>query len=167
MDNEATAYLKGLEEKRGAPLTWKTFSTFYADSNGVLKDHGVFLYEANNQYWYEDFEHTANIFGIPLRKPKKAEPYVKFEASFSPESVTNIRIVKKKAAMAFCKGYKKHEKLKEANAFDKIFCQCVTEFVLNDGTMLFFELMDKTLSNKIKTFQEVLAKTSQEKEKKQ
>lgn len=152
MDNEATAYLKGLEEKRGGPLEWKTFSTFYANNNGIIRDHGVFLYEVNNQYWYEDFEHTAQIFGIPLKKPKNAQPYVKFEAWFSPKSVTRIRTVKKKSAIAFCKGYKKYEKLKEANLFDKIFCQCVTEFALNDGTMLFFELMDKTLSDKINTF---------------
>ncbi len=149
MDNEATTYLKGLEEKRGGPLTWKTFSTFYADSNGIVRDHGVFLYEVNNHFWYEDFEHTANIFGVPIKRSKKAPPYVKFEASFAPEAVKSIRTVKKNAATAFCKGYKKYEKLKAANLFDKIFCQCVTEFVLEDGTVLFFELMDKTLSNKI------------------
>lgn len=150
MDNEATAYLKGLEEKRGGIIEWKTFSTFYANSNGIIRDHGVFLYEINNHFWYEDFEHTAHIFGFPLKKPKNAEPYVKYEDSFTPEDVKSIRTVKKNAAIAFCNGHKKYEKLKDANWFDKIFRQCVTEFALNNNTMLFFELMDKTLSNKIK-----------------
>lgn len=149
MDNEADAYLKGLEEKRGGKLAWRTFSTFYANNSGIIRDHGVFLYEVNGHYWYEDFEHTAQIFGIPVPKSKHAEPYVKYEADFGPEEVKSIRTVTKKAATAYCKGYKKYEKLKPAGLFAKLFCQCVTEFALKDGPVLFFELMDKTLSNKI------------------
>ena len=149
MESDAEVYLKGLEEKRGGKLTWRTFSTYYANNNKIVRDHGVFLYEVNNHYWYEDFEHTAQIFGIPLRKPKNAEPYVKFESDFGPEDVKSIRTVTKKAATDYCKGYKKYEKLKTASFFAKMFCQCVTEFALKDGTVLFFELMDKTLSNKI------------------
>jgi hypothetical protein len=149
MESDAEVYLKGLEEKRGGKLAWRTFSTYYANNNGIVRDHGVFLYEINNHYWYEDFEHTAQIFGIPLRKSKNAEPYVKYESDFGPEDVKSIRTVTKKAATDYCKGYKKYEKLKPAGLFAKIFCQCVTEFALKDGTVLFFELMDKTLSNKI------------------
>lgn len=154
MDDNAAAFLKALEEKRGGPLTWRTFCTFYANSNGVIRDHGVFLYEVNQHFWYEDFEHTAQIFGIPLPKPKNAQPYVKFEADFDPSEVKSVRIINKKAAISYCMGKKKYEKLKPANWFDKLFCQCVTELALEDGTVLFFEVMDKTLSNKINNYKE-------------
>ena len=152
MDNDAEVFLKNLEEKRGGKIDWRTFCMFYADSNGKVCEHGVFLYEVNKHFWYEDFEHLPQIFGFNLPKPKHAEPYVKFEADFSPEVVKTVRMVKEKSAVAFCKGYKKYEKLKVAGTFTKLFCQCVTEIALQDGTVLFFELMDKTLENKIKQY---------------
>ncbi len=153
MDDNTATFLKGLEEKRGGQLTWRTFCTFYADSTGVVREHGVFLYEVNNHFWYQDFEPTAQIFGIPLPKPKHAEPYVQFEADFAPQDVKSIRTVLKKPAIGFCKGKKKYEKLKPAGLFARLFCQCVTEFALKDGKVLFFELMDKTLNNKISEVQ--------------
>jgi hypothetical protein len=152
MDKDAEVFLKGLEEKRRGALTWRTFSTFYANSNGVVREHGVFLYEVNKHFWYEDFEHMPQLFGIPLPKPKNAEPYVKFEADFGPEDVKSLRLVKKSGALSFCKGNKKYEKLKAAGALGRLFCSCVTEIALNNGTVLYFELIDKTLSNKIENY---------------
>lgn len=149
MDNDAAAFLKALEEKQGGQLTWRTFCTYYADSTGVVRDHGVFLYEVNKHFYYQDFEHTAQIFGIPIPKPKNAKPYEMFEGDFDPADVTTVRLVRKKAAEAFCNGTKKYEKLKPAGPFARLFCQCVTEFALKDKKVLFFELMDKTLNNKI------------------
>ncbi len=150
MDTDAENFIRDLEEKRGGKVTWRTFSTFYANSKGLVRDHGVFLYEVNERFWYEDFEPSAKILGIPIGKSKHAKPYVKYEDSFGPEEVKSIRKVSKKAALAYCTGHKSYEKLRPANRFCRLFCQCVTEFALKDGTVLFFELMDNTLVNKIK-----------------
>ena len=155
MDKDAEIFLKSLEEKRGGPIEWRTFCVFYADSKGKICEHGVFLYEINKHFWFEDFEHLPQLFGFQLPRPKHAAPYEKFEADFGPEAVKEIRIVKKKSAVAFCKGNKKYEKLKAAGAITRLLCQCVTEIALEDGTVLFFELMDKTLENKIKQYKGV------------
>ncbi len=147
--DDVEVFIHSLEEKRGGPVGWRTYSTFYADSCGIIREYGVFLYESNSCFWYEDFERTPQIFGIPLPKNKKDLPYVKFEDFFDPNNVKEIRIVRRKDAVALAKGYKEHSKIKTANAFDRFFSQCVTEVALKDGKILYFELPDKTLHNKI------------------
>lgn len=147
--DEVAEFIHSLEEKRGCTVGWRTYSTFYADSCGLIREYGVFLYEANGLFWYEDFERTPQLFGIPLPKSKKAVPYVKFESFFDPNDVNEIRTVKRKDAISLVQGLKKQSKIKTANAFDKFFFQCVTEVTLKDGKILYFELPDKTLHKKI------------------
>ena len=147
--DDVAVFIHSLEEKRGCPVGWRTYSTFYADSCGIVREYGVFLYEANGCFWYEDFERTPQLFGIPLPKSKKDLPYVKFESFFDPSNVNEIRAIKRKDAIALAKGTKEHSKIKAANAFEKFFFQCVTEVVLKDGKILYFELPNKTLHNKI------------------
>ena len=146
-DCDGNEFIKGLETKRGCPVGWRTYSTFYADSNGVVREYGVFLYEAGGRFWFEDFEHEPQILGFKLPKSKNAAPYVKFESGFDPNDVLETRTVKKNVAKSFAGGFKPHSK---AGTFARFFSQCVTEVALKNGTVLFFELPDKTLLNIIK-----------------
>ncbi len=149
-DCDGNEFIKGLETKRGCPVGWRTYSTFYADSNGVVREYGVFLYEAGGRFWFEDFEHEPQILGFKLPKSKNAAPYVKFESGFDPNDVLETRTVKKNVAKSFAGGFKPHSKVKAAGTFARFFSQCVTEVALKNGTVLFFELPDKTLLNIIK-----------------
>lgn len=148
-DGDGNEFIKGLEAKRGCPVGWRTYSTFYADSNGVVRQYGVFLYEAGGHFWFEDFEHEPQILGFKLPKSKNAAPYVKFESGFDPNDVLETRTVKKNAAKSLAGGFKPRSKVKAAGILARCFSQCVTEVSLKDGTVLFFELADKTLQNMI------------------
>lgn len=148
-DGDGNEFIKGLEAKRGCPVGWRTYSTFYADSNGVVREYGVFLYEAGGRFWFEDFEHEPQILGFKLPKSKNAAPYVKFESGFDPNDVLETRIVKKNAAKSLAGGFKPHSKVKTAGTLARFFSQCVTEILLKDGSALYFELADRTLQSMI------------------
>ena len=159
-DDNVKAFIETLEKKRGCPIGWRTYSTFYANSNGIIREYGVFLYEAGNELWYEDFEREPTILGIKLAKSKNSPQYIKFEEGFAIGDVIRTRIVKKKDAQAVAKNFKKDQQVKTANAFVRMFFQCVTEVKLKDGTLLYFELPDKTLQQIIEDYTNTSKKRS-------
>lgn len=148
-DGDGMEFIRGLEEKRGCPVGWRTYSTFYADSNGTVREYGVFLYEAGGRLWYEDFEHEPQILGFKLPKGRNAAPYVKFESSFAPQDVADMRFVKKNGAKSVAMGLKPHDRTRTAGPLARFFSQCVTEVRLKDGTVLYFELVDGTLGRMV------------------
>jgi hypothetical protein len=90
------------------------------------------------------------MFGFALKSNKKKEPFQKFEGSFAADEVANSKPVTKQQAMKVAQGYMGSEKVIQANAFDKIFRQLVEMVTLKDGSVHFFELIDR------KTFAEEL-----------
>ena len=149
---EELEFLRDLETRRGASVGYRTFSTFYADSDGNVRDFGVFFYQCQDRFWYEDFDHEPTFLGIKLRPRRGDYKYEKFEASFSPLEVVSIRKVVKSKARNCALGYMSFEKLKEANPVLSFFRETVTEFRLSDGRQLFFQLLDKTVQNMIEKY---------------
>ena len=47
MDDETRAFLDDIEQRRGGKITYRAFSTFYADNNGKVCRYGVFFYQVN------------------------------------------------------------------------------------------------------------------------
>ncbi len=147
---EETDFLQELEARRGAPIGYRTFSTFYADSDGNLCDYGVFLYESGGRFWYQDFEHVPTFLGFRLPRRKDDIKYEMFESSFSPSDVVSFMKVTKASVRACVFGSKAFGKLKRANPILSFFRETVTEFRLSDGRRLYFQLIDKTVQNMIK-----------------
>ena len=151
-DNDSEAFLNDIEQRRGGKITFKTFSTFYADSEGNVRDYGVFIYMVNGTFWFQDFERDRNFLGFKLSK-RRDEEYVMFESSFSPLEVVSARIVLKKAARNCALGYRDFSKLREANPVIGFLAETATEIRLRDGKTLYFQLIDKTIPKMINQMQ--------------
>ena len=146
---EEIDFLRQLEARRGAPVGYRTFSTFYADTDGNLCDYGVFLYQAADRFWYQDFEYEPSFFGFKIPRRKDDPKYEMFESSFSPLDVVSFRVVAKTDVRRCAIGSKSFEKLKVANPVLSFFYETVTEFRLQDGRALYFQLIDNTVPDMI------------------
>ncbi len=149
MDDESRAFLADIEQRRGGQITYKAFSTFYADNKGKVCRYGVFFYQVDGVFWFQDFEYVPNFLGFRLSR-RKDEEYVMFESSFSPSDVVSIRRVKKKAAINCALGFKDFSKLRKYNPLTGFMSETATEFGLRDGRLLYFQFMDKTVENMIR-----------------
>jgi len=146
-DDDGLALIKEIETKRNGKLGWRTFSTWYADTDANLRERGVFLYLIDDVFWYEDFEAHPQIFGFAI-KPKAGDPpYVKFESSFTADQVKQLLIVGKTAARNYALGYSKT--IKKASVLAKVFSQVVTAVEFNDGSFRFFEVFGNDLEKNI------------------
>ena len=148
-DNDSEAFLNDIEQRRCGKITFKTFSTFYADSDGNVRDYGVFLYMVNGTFWFRDFEHESNFLGFKLKK-RSDDVYEMFESSFSPIDVVSSRTVMKKAARNCALGFRDFAKLKKANPVIGFLAETVTEIKLKDGRLMYFQLMGKDILNIVK-----------------
>ena len=151
-DNDSKAFLNDIEQRRGGKITFKTFSTFYADSKGNVCDYGVFLYMVDGTFWFQDLERDRNFLGFKLRK-RSDEVYEMFESSFSPLDVVSFRTVMKKAARNCALGFRDFSKLRKANPVIGFFAETATEIRLRDGKTMYFQLMDKSVRNMIEQAQ--------------
>ena len=136
---DTIAFLKEREEKLGAPLRYRTYSPWFGKVGGERRDYGVFLCTDGRTILYEDFERNPQILGIPIRTKKK-EKYEKLEVSFPASSIREIsRVTKRSAEVSLYNG---KDLSKQASFIDKALCAVVTKVVLDNGDILFFELMD-------------------------
>ena len=140
MDNDdAIAFIKEREEQLGGKILYRTYSTWYGRIGKEKREYGVFLYTDGKVFVYEDFERNPQILGIPIRTKKK-EKYEKLEVSFPASSIREIsRVTKRSAEVSLYNG---KDLSKQASLIDKALCAVVTKVVLDNGDILFFELMD-------------------------
>ena len=151
-DNDSEAFLNEIEQRRGGKITFRTFSTFYADSEGNVRDYGVFLYMVDGVFWFRDFERDNSFLGFRLSR-RRDEEYEMFEGSFSPLEVVSSRTVMKKAARNCATGRKDFSKLRKANPVIGFLAETVTEIRLQNGRTMYFQLMDKTVLKMIEQMQ--------------
>jgi hypothetical protein len=151
MNREAEQFIQELESRFNGPLTYRTYSTWFASSEGLVRDFGVFVFKINDVFHYEDFERNPSMFGFALKPSKKQKPYVKMEGSFTAEDVINISTVTKNAALACANGYLKAEDIPQASLLKKFFSRLVSKVELKGGTTLFFEFINqKEFANALK-----------------
>ena len=151
-ENDSEAFLNDIEQRRGGSITFKTFSTFYADSDGNVRDYGVFLYMVNGVFWFQDFEHESSFMGFKLSR-RRDEEYEMFESSFSPLEVVSFRTVMKKAARRCATGFKDFSKLRKSNPVLGFLSETVTEVKLQSGKTMYFQFMDKSVRNIVNQMQ--------------
>ena len=143
MEEDAQAFIEELERRREAPISWRTYATWYGNNRSIFREFGVFLYRCKDTFHFEDFERTPSMFGISLKPKKKLEPFIKYENSFSINDVDFTRPIPKTIAFKATQGSIELTAIRQASLLDKAFRQMVEMVVLKDGTVHFFELMDR------------------------
>ncbi|MDD2302805.1 MAG: hypothetical protein PHG30_09605 [Eubacteriales bacterium] len=142
MEDDAKQFIENLENRFGGPVGYRTYSTWFASEEGVVREFGVFIFEINGKFHYEDFERKPSLFGFAIKPRKSLPPYVKLEGSFSASSIKSITVVTKSQALSCAQGMKKQEMIAPANGLQRIFSPLVTRVVLSDGPAMFFELIN-------------------------
>lgn len=143
MEEDAQAFISELETMHEAPLTWKTYATWYGNNHEIFREFGVFFYRCKNSFYFEDFERNPALFGITLKSKKAKGPFIKYEGSFSLEEVAESRAIPKTLALKIIQGRREAASVRNLNIFDKVFRQMVEMVTLKNGTVHFFELMDR------------------------
>ena len=139
MNQETIRFIKEREEKLGAPITFRTYSTWYGKVGGELREYGVFLYSDGKTLVYEDFDRNPQILGIPIHAKNKPE-YIKLEYSFPLSDIKGIDQVTRSSAEKAMKTLK--DISRSPSALSRFFRRLVTRVILSDGSVLFFELID-------------------------
>lgn len=137
MDQETKDFIAERENKLGGKMGYRTYCTYYNDTDNNLRDRGVFLFVINNVFYYEDFENQPTFFGLLIRGTNKTRKnkFEKFYSSFSKDDVLEKGLVTKSNANKLI--------IKKVNKFQKMFNQTIVYVKLKNGKTLFFEAMDK------------------------
>ena len=145
---EEIEFLRNLELRRGSPIGYRTYSTFYADTDGTIRDYGVMLYESGGRFWLQDFEREPTFLGFKIRR-RDDEQYEMFETSFSPLDVVSLRKVNKSTVRSRVFNGKSPTDIPTANPVLSFFRETVTEFLFSDGSAMYFQLIDRTVPDMI------------------
>ena len=133
-------FIEERENKLGAKLLWKTYSTWHASTFGLKREFGVFIYTDGKTLVFEDFEKTPTLMGIPVASLKKHE-YKKYEVMLDISKIIEVETVTRSSAEVSTA--RMADKSKQPRLFGKLFRKLVTKVKLEDGTVYFFELMDR------------------------
>jgi hypothetical protein len=143
MEDDSQAFITALENRHGCPVGWRTYATWYGNNHAIFREFGVFLYQCDNSFHFEDFERTPSILGFSLKPKRKQGTFIPYEGSFSPSEVVLTRPILKSTALRVIEGTYPTSRIRETHLFDRLFRQLVEMVVLTDGTIHFFELMDR------------------------
>ncbi len=139
MDQDAIEYIKNLESEIGEKIGWRSFSTWFGSSNGILREYGVFLCLLKEEIYLEDFERLPQILGYQL-KSKNREKYVKYALRLPVDEIKSIKRVKKSEAKTAVTAMA-NAPISEASSFARFAFPIVTQIEMNDGTCYYFELI--------------------------
>ena len=148
---DTIAFIKEREEKLGAPLRFRTYSTWFGRVGGETRQYGVFLYSDGKTMVYEDFERNPSILGFQI-PVKRKEKYVKLERSFPVSDIADIsRVTMRSAEKSLAQ---ERDLAFPAGKVTAILRRTVTKVRLSDGSVIFLELMDhKAFIRTIQQFQ--------------
>jgi len=148
--NEVNNFLNQLENEKGGKITWKTVTLFYGDSEGTIRQHGVFMYRVGNTFWFQDFKNERTILGLKIGRLNNESEYVKFESSFDRDEIEAVRDIALSNAKKICMKNKTADSVKTISKFGKIFREYVTEIKLKNGKTLYFNFLKNTFENEFK-----------------
>lgn len=133
-------FLEERENKLGAKIVWKSYSPWHASTLGLIREFGVFIYTDGKTLVFEDFEKTPTLMGIPVESLRKHK-YEKYERLIDISTIIEVSTVTRSSAEASYRNNK--DVTKKPNLFGKLFRKLVTKVKIDDGTVYFFELMDR------------------------
>ena len=147
-EKQTVGLLKDLEDRYNGKITDRTFAlSCYLPSKKPL-EHGIFLFKIGDTYYYEDFEkEEMNLLGFTIKR-KSSEPFEKTSGSFKESDIKRVF----KVSRAYARSY--HFKaqtgnikaIREASRFVKMFRECTYAVELQDGNVLFFEMINNILA---------------------
>jgi hypothetical protein len=126
-------------EKRGGQIGFFTFATFLGKSSDRFMGLPGLLYTVNDAVWFEDFERDNWLSRIITSRQK----YEKTELTFLLTEVRLARLVSKVGATRCIGGAVAAEKLPPASFLTRMFSTPVSQIALEDGSSLFFEIMQR------------------------
>lgn len=142
MEDDAKQFIENLESRFGGPVGYRTYSTWFASNEGLVRDFGVFIYEIGGVFHFEDFERKPSMFGFSIKPRKNTPPYVKMEGAFTSDAIESISIVTKSHARSCAEGNRRSDDIPPAGGLQKVFSPLVTKVTLKDGPTYFFELIN-------------------------
>lgn len=144
MNEDSLTFLHEIERRRGAPIEWRTYATWWGTNGhgGMERVWGVFLYRIGSTFWFEDFEKKYTFLGFPIKKPKNEPDYVKFEDSFDAHDVLSIKKITKRQAERIVQGTLDPARIKPAGFFKSLFNDTLSMLTLSDGNVHLFQLID-------------------------
>jgi hypothetical protein len=142
MEDDAKQFIENLENRFGGSVAFRTYSTWFASDEGKVREFGVFIYEINGVFHFEDFERKPSLFGFAIKPKKNTPPYVKMEGSFTSDAIQRISVVSKSQAQACAQGVRSKDSIAPAGGIQKIFSPLVTMVEIKDGPTYFFELIN-------------------------
>ncbi len=142
MTEEASEFIEELEKRFGGSIGYRTYSTWFASSDGTVRNFGVFVYQIDSILHFEDFERKPSLFGIPLGSRKKQPKYEKFEGMINPADISDVTRVAKNQAMNCVLEGRDPARISPATSFQKLFSPLVTRILMKDGSAYFFELIN-------------------------
>ncbi len=148
MEENAEDFLHSREERLGAPIVYKTYSTWFASIDGEEREHGVFVYSDGKTLVLEDFDRTPTLFGIPV-KALKRNKYIKLEIKLPVSAIKRIETVTRYSAETSLK--KGVDLTKEPNLLEKALRKLVTKITMDNESVYFIEIINK--DEFIKTFE--------------
>ena len=131
--------INDLEQEFGGKIRWRTFSIWFAETGGVLRKYGAFLFLIDDVLHIRDYKHTKTIIGIKV-KDKDEENYVRYDEQFPLSSIKRtFKVTRRKAARSVIQGQKVE---KQSSLLARIFRETVLA-VETEEKQYFFEFPDK------------------------
>ena len=138
-DDDPAEFWRHTAEKRGGEIRFFTFATLVGRSGGFYFNSPGLLYLVGDCFWFEDFERENWLSKIFAGRTK----WEKTELSFSKSEVQFTRVVSRGGASRCIAGSTVPEKVAPASIFTILFSSPVIQVSLNDGSALFFEIMQR------------------------
>jgi len=136
---EPAAFWKGVEERRGGPVTFSTFATFVGTAGSGRRDLPGLLYVANATAWFEDFEKDNWLYRIVGANRK----YEKTELSFPLAEVAEVRFVGKARVDRCLAGAVPPAAVPPVARIMQIFAAPLVLVLLKDGGGMVFDLLER------------------------
>jgi hypothetical protein len=114
-----------------------------------VREFGVFIYEINGIFHYEDFERRPSMFGFPIRAGKHQKPYVKMEGSFTPDMIESLSLVTKSQALSCAQGYRTSTDDQPCDRSQETVQPACHPVVLKDGPTLSLNSSTKRNSSRL------------------
>ena len=132
-------FWKGVEARRGGPVTWSSFATLLGRPGGGRQELAGLLYVVSGTAYFEDFEKDSWL-GKLVTGGKK---FQKTELTFALGEVEQVKAVSRGAAAACVAGITPPDALREAPRLAQWFSPPVLQVSMRDGTALFLDLMER------------------------
>ena len=125
MDKEQ--FIKSLSEKFNTKITNLSYSLLYFDSDGILINHGVYVFSDSENLFFLETEYKPKVFGFNIKTKPQTEF---FSYKVDLNNIVDFYTVYKSSAKQYIR--RKKNKLNRSNKFFEIFRETLVYIKLKD-----------------------------------